>query len=178
MGFVCERRYQGADFPGKTYTTREDFEETLRKSGKLPDLRGAPIASWYLARLARLCGKRFPYSYGKVIGSDGADYWLRLHCLKRSATPIGIIQCLGKQTGISLCFQHAELLEADSVLDKFIRALLEAPQDVSRCKVIVQYTEMCDPNVAFHIPRVYGWNGLRYFNEGAPQHAIDPTEYE
>jgi hypothetical protein len=178
IAYLCERRYQGVEFPGKVYTDRKDFEQSLKDSGKLPELGRAPIACWFLARLAHLCGKRFPYSYGQVIGSDGADYWLRFFCIQRPATPIGVLHCSGKQAGITLCFQHGESQSAEVALDRFIGALLEAPQAVSRCKVIVQYTEFCDPSLAFHVPRVYGWNGLRYFNEGAPQHAIDPTEYE
>ena len=178
VAFICERHSQGIEFPGKLYTYRKDFEQTLKDSGKLPERGGAPIASWLLARLARLCGKRFPFSYGQVIGSDDADYWLHFSCIQRPATPIGVLHCGGKQTDVRLCFQRGQSQRAHPVLDTFIRALLEAPQEVSRCKVIVQYTEFCDPNLAFHIPRVYGWNGLRYFNEGAPHHAIDPTEYD
>jgi hypothetical protein len=178
FGFVCERRYQGVVFPGKAQTVRENLIQTLRESGKLPDLGGAPVASWFLARLAHLCGKRFPYSYGQVIGSDGADYWLRLFCIIRPAIPIGMLHCSGKQERITFSYQHSGWPDPNRVLEKFIEVLLESPSEVSKCKVIVQYTEFCDPNLAFHIPRVYGWNGLRYFNEGAPQHAIDPTEYE
>jgi hypothetical protein len=178
IGFLAHNRRYDPEFPGKTYTHRKDFEETLTKSGKLPDLGRAPIASWFLARLAQLCGKRFPFSYGQVIGSDGADYWLRLYCLKRPATIVGIVHCSGKQTGTRLSLQHYESQNADPVLDKFIHALLESPAELARCKVIVQYTEFTDPELKVHIPRIYGWNGLRYFNEGAPQHAIDPDEYE
>jgi hypothetical protein len=37
---------------------------------------------------------------------------------------------------------------------------------------------MTDPKVAFHIPKVYGWSGRQYLNEEAPEHAIDPSDYE
>jgi hypothetical protein len=178
IGFIAHNGRYDPEFPHRTFTERKDLEKTLRKSGKLPDLGRAPIASWYLARLAHLCGKRFPYKYGGVLGSDGADYWLRMYCLKRPATVSGILHCTGKQTEIRLSLQHQESENAAPVLDKFIRALLQAPAELSRCKVIVQYTEFTDPDLKFHIPRVYGWNGLRYFNEGAPQHAIDPDDYE
>ena len=178
VGFMCEARYQDIDLPGALTAKREHVEQELLASGMLPDLSGAPIASWLLARVARLAGKHFPYSYGQVIGSDGADYWLRFYCLSRSGSPIGLLSCLGKQAGVVLAVRHLPGLEPNPLLDSFIHSLLAAPGDVSKCKVIVQYTEMSDPEVVFHIPRVYGWDGRRFLNEGAPEHAVDPKEYE
>jgi hypothetical protein len=178
IGFLCEERYHDVDLPGAVTTKRERVDQELLAAGVLPDLSGAPVASWLLARVARLAGKRFPYSYGQVVGSDGADYWLRFYCLSRSSNPLGVLSCFGKQAGVVLAVRHPPGSEPNILLDSFIRALLAAPSDVSRCRVIVQYTEMTDPEIAFHIPRVYGWDGRRYLNEGAPEHAVDPTEYE
>jgi hypothetical protein len=178
MGFLCEDSYHDVDPPGAVTTQREHVDKELQASGALPNLAGAPVASWLLARVARLAGKRFPYSYGQVIGSDGADYWLRFYCLSRSGSPIGVLSCFGSQKEVVLAVRHAPNSEPNVVLDSFIRALLTTPGDVSRCRVIVQYTEMTDPEVAFHIPRVYGWDHNRYLNEGAPEHAVDPSEYE
>lgn len=178
VGFLCEERYHDIDLPGAVTTTRERLEQELLASGVLPEMSGAPVASWLLARVARLAGKRFPYSYGQVIGSDGADYWLRFYCLKRSGSPIGVLSCFGKQAGVVLSVRHPPDSEPKVLMDSFIRALLAAPGEVSRCRVIVQYIDMTDPEIAFHIPKVYGWDGQRYLNEGAPEHAVDPTEYE
>jgi hypothetical protein len=178
VGFMCEERYHDVDPPGAVTTKREHVDKELLATEALPDLAGAPVASWLLARVARLTGKRFPYSYGQVVGSDGADYWLRFYCLSRSGSPIGVLSCFGSQAGVVLAVRHVPSSEPNVLLDSFIRALLAAPGDVSRCRVIVQYTEMTDPEVAFHIPRVYGWNGSRYLNEGAPEHAVDPSDYQ
>ena len=85
VGFLCEERYHDVDLPGAVTTKRERVDQALLAGG-LPDLSGAPVASWLLARGARLAGKHFPYSYGQVVGSDGADYWLRFYCLSRSGS--------------------------------------------------------------------------------------------
>ncbi len=50
--------------------------------------------------------------------------------------------------------------------------------DVTRCRLVVQYTEFTDPKVAFHVPKVYGWDGRHYINEEAPEYIVDPSEYE
>jgi hypothetical protein len=178
VGFVCEQRYHDVALPGATTTHRENVDRALLASGVLPDLGGAPTASWLLARVARLAGRRFPYSYGEVVGSDGADYWLRFYCMARSGKPLGTLSCFGKTAGIAMVAQSLSGVEADLLFDSFIRSLLSAPAEVSQCRIIVQYSEMTDPEVAFHIPRVYGWDSGRYLNEGAPEHAVDPGEYE
>jgi hypothetical protein len=178
VGFVCEERYHDVDLPGARSVQRENVDQVLLAGGVLPDLRGAPAASWLLARVARLAGKRFPYSYGEVVGSDGADYWLRFYCVDCSGKPLGTLSCFGKTAGIVMVAQSLSAADPDVLLDSFIRALLAAPKEVSKCRIIVQYSEMTDPEIAFHIPRVYGWDGRRYLNEGAPEHAVDPSEYQ
>jgi hypothetical protein len=142
IGFIAHNGRFDPDFPDRTFTERKDIEKTLRDSGKLPDLGLAPIASWYLARLAYLCRKRFPHRYGQILGSDGADYWLRIYCLKRPATVMGVLHCSGRQTEIRLSLQHHKSQDAAPILDKFIRALLQSPAELARCKVIVQYTNL------------------------------------
>ena len=52
------------------------------------------------------------------------------------------------------------------------------PTPVWKAYVEHGWTEMSDPEIAFHIPRVYGWDGNRYLNEEAPEHTVDPSEYE
>jgi len=178
VGFLCEERYRDVDPPSAVTTKREHVDKDLLATGAVPDLAGASVASWLLARVARLAGKRFPYSYGQVVGSDGADYWLRFYCMSRVGSPIGVLSCFGSQAGVVLEVRHVPSSEPTVLLDAFVRALLRAPGEVSRCKVIVQCTEMTDPKVPIHIPRVYGWDGSRYLNEGAPEHAVDPSEYE
>ena len=177
-GFVCEDRYRGVELPGALSITRSSVEATLSGSGALPPLDGAPVASWLLARIAFLSAGRFPFSHGQVVGSDGAAYFLRFYCIVPTATPAGVLSCCGSSKGISFGLRHPKEQQGDQVLDAFQAVLLEHPSQVRRCRVVVQYTEMTDPEIAFHIPQVYGWDGKRYLNEQAPEHAIDPSEYQ
>lgn len=177
-GFVCEDHYRKIELPGALSLTRTAMEKSLASNEVLPRLDGAPVASWLLARIAALNAAKFPFSYGQVFGSDGADYVLRFYCIVSPTTPAGLLYCCGSSKGITFSLRHPKEQSGDKILDAFQAALLEHPTEVARCRVVVQYTEMTDPQVAFHIPRVYGCNGRRYLNEQAPEHAIDPSEYQ
>jgi hypothetical protein len=176
-GFVCEDRYRDVHFEPCAWVTRKHFEQYLTESKRLPNLDGAPVASWFLARVARLAGRKFPFSFGQVIGSDGADYWTRFFCLGRPATPVGMLHRSGSVEGIALSLGLLKPVDGEAVLEAFAEALLVMPHNVALCRVIVQYTEMTDPKVSFHVPKVYGWDGRRYIHEEAPEHIVDPSEY-
>jgi hypothetical protein len=178
FGFICEDRYQDVQFPVRASVQRENFEQDLIDSRRLPELNGAPVASWLLARIARLAGCRFPYAFGEVVGSDGADYWLRFLCMTKPAKPAGVVHCSGKADGLELSVSLIKPSDGEAILDAFTEALLQNAAEVKRCRIVVQYTEMTDPEIAFHIPKVYGWDGGRYLNESAPEHTIDPSDYE
>src|SRR5215471_4481417 len=89
--FVCEATHHDIELPGVERCVCETVHEVLASSGALPALSGAPVASWLLARLARLAGKRFPYLYGEVPGSDAGDIWVRYFVLAETGKPIGIL---------------------------------------------------------------------------------------
>jgi hypothetical protein len=148
-------------------------------AGTLPDLAGAPVASWLLARIARLAGKRFPYSYGEVAGSDAASYWVRYFVLSQAGKPVGILSVSGSARGIRLSLAHTSDVAAEAICDAFVAGLLEKPHDVARCRVVSVYTELTDPDCRFVLPRVYGWDGKRFLNETAPEHALEaPGDYD
>src|SRR5215472_11193614 len=91
LTFVCEGTCHDVDLPGSAHYHCRTAQDRLIAAGKLPDLSGAPVASWLLARIARLAGKRFPYAYGEVAGSDSASYWVRYFVLSETAKPIAIL---------------------------------------------------------------------------------------
>ena len=178
IGFVCEDRYRDVGVSDGQLINRPDIRDVLQASHKLPPLAGAPVASWVLARLALLCGRKYPFSHGQVLGSDGADYWLRFYCILRSGKPAGIVVCCGSEDHVALSSKHPKAVEGNQILDAFQNALLAEPNKVIPCRIVVQYTEFTDPEIAFHIPRAYGYDGEQFLNEQCPEHAIDPTEYD
>jgi hypothetical protein len=178
FGFVAEDRYHVVDLPGSFTSKRDALEKTFVHSGRLPNLKGAPVASWVLARLSFLAGRNFPYSYDAVIGSDGADFWLRFYCISEELSPLGLVSLTGSNRGINLWAKHLKQEDGNGICDAFIGEMIASPQSLAKCRIVVQYTEMTDPNIRFIMPRIYGWDGRKFLDGEAPEHAIDPDEYQ
>lgn len=177
--FVCEGAYHDVELPGSTRYQCRTAQELLVAAGTLPDLSGAPVASWLLARIARLAGKRFPYSYGEVAGSDAAGYWVRYFVISQKDKPVGILSVSGTAQDIKLSLAHTADTVPEEICDAFLAGLLLEPSDITRCRVVSVYTELTDPDCRFVIPRVYGWDGKRFLNETAPEHALEaPGDYD
>src|SRR5437867_4497041 len=64
----------------------DEFDLRLSDTGKVPDLAGAPIASWLLARLARLTDDRL--GLGGVEYSDGGGYMVEFVVNLLPAAPV------------------------------------------------------------------------------------------
>ncbi len=62
----------------------------------------------------------------------------------------------------------------EEICDAFLAGLLDAPGDIARCRVVSVYTELTDVDCRFVLPRVNGWDGKRFPNETAPEHALEP----
>ena len=177
FGFVAEAGYWAMALPKTSTTKYPDFHLTLSDSGQLPDLKGAPIASWVLARLAFLSGRKFPYAYGEVTGSDGGDLWLRYYVLSDDLALRGMITLSCSHLLVNLWVDHFRQEDGLAMYEEFIQALLENPLALKKCRIVVQYTEMTDPNFNWIMPRIHGWDGHRFLYGEAPEHAIDPDEH-
>jgi hypothetical protein len=178
--FVCEGTHHDVDLPGSKHYEYGKAQELLLSAGNLPELAGAPVASWVLARIARLAGKRFPYTYGQVAG-EAARYWVRYFVVSESGKPIGILLLSGNAHEIRISLRHSNNLDLDpeQICQAFLTGLLEKPTDVARCRVVSVFTELIDIDSRFAIPRVYGWDGKRFLNETAPEHAPEaPGDYD
>jgi hypothetical protein len=177
--FVCEGGYHDVDLPGSARYECRTAQGLLSAPGTLPELSGAPVASWLLARIARLAGKRFPHSYGEVLGSDAATYWVRFFVVAGAGKPVAILSVSGNARGIRISLAHTGDAAPEEICGAFVAGLLEKPADIARCRVVSVYTELTDPDCRFAIPRVYGWDGKRFLNETAPEHALEaPGDYD
>jgi hypothetical protein len=177
--FVCEGTHHDVDLPGSKHYDYRKAQELLLSAGNLPELAGAPVASWVLARIARLAGKRFPYTYGQVAG-EAAHYWVRYFVVSESGKPIGILLLSGNAHEIRISLAHSHLDPGpEQICQAFLAGLLEKPTDVARCRVVSVFTELTDIDSRFAIPRVYGWDGKRFLNETAPEYAPEtPGDYD
>jgi hypothetical protein len=116
--------------------TDDDFGHRLVGSGRLPDLDGAPIASWVAARLCRLLGG-LPVWASEQLGDEGA-YRFTFLVFGLDRSQLGIVEVLGDRTGVSTC---CESLDAASVLAELAATLLAEPAAVAECRVVVRVAE-------------------------------------
>jgi hypothetical protein len=178
VGFVCDTRFTDAQLPGASATSNAHYDQVLAASGRLPDLNGAPVASWVLARLAKLSSQRFPYEHGQVFGSDGGDFWFRFIAFTLELRPLGTLTLLADASSVKLWAQISPASESQRVIDGFTSCLLAEPQGLARCQLTVAYTNFADPNQWKRLPFVFGWDGQRFLARHAPEHAVSPDDFQ
>jgi len=180
VGFVCNARHVDAKLAGTTDLSDQDYANFLSASGRLPDLNGAPVSAWVLARLAALCGPRFPFAYEQVCGSDGDNYWISFlsFATEGSVRPTGKLNVQGGRSTVALYASAAPPHTPEQLRDAFSTALLSFPGNVRRCRLIVVYTLIDDKDHWRYIPYALGWDGTQYIYQNSPQHAIVPEDYE
>ena len=178
IGFVCNSNFTDAQLPGTCTTSLTDFHKTLSESGRLPDLGGAPVASWVLARLAALSAKRFPYHVGQIFGSDGGDYWLQFIAFTPKFQPLGLVSLSGGETAVQIWAQISPASESERVLAAFTETILVNPTDLTRTSLIVVCTDLADPNLWKKMPFIFGWDGKRFLCEHAPEYAVNAEDRE
>lgn len=178
--FVCDRKVTNVQLPGSVSLQANDAATMLRESKRLPELNGAPVAAWTLARLAALAGARFPFTYGQIVGSDGDDFWIMALAFSsvRAIKPIGSISLLGSRTYVKLWINVIAPYTPEQVRDAFVSYLLDAPKDLRRATVTVVYTSVDDPNHGKHVPYTLGWDGSSFVFREAPERAIFPEDLD
>ena len=180
LRFVCDTHYVNASLPGALNVPYNDLGDTLLASGQLPLLGEVPIAAWVLARAAALSGRRFPFRYGEVRGSDGDDYWLEFIAFSRGdlVRPVGTLAVLGSRTEVRLLVNAAPPYSPLQLKEEFTRALLSSPSELRPSCVVVVYTSIEDEEHWRHVPYTLGWDGSRFLFQESPEHTIFPDETE
>ncbi len=180
VGFVCNDTHVSDHLPGAVRQKYEDFDATLKASGRLPRLGKAPISAWMLARLAALCGRRFPYEDGEECGSDGDDYFVSLIAFAAGATirPIGCVSVFGGRENVTVDVEAAPPHSVQQLHDSFLGALLSDPKDVGIIRIVIVYTSLEDPDHWKHVPYTLGWDGSKYLFHDSPEYTISAEDYE
>jgi hypothetical protein len=169
----------------------EEFDLRLSNTGRVPDLGGAPIASWLLARLERLLG---PVVAGKEYNDGGGYmvefvvYAVHVEPEKPKANfvqpllfdmaalgvhiepdkPVASFQFQADMQGAAVLGYRAVDCSGEDVLAALAAAFLAAPEDLVPCKVAVIDPEWkADPET--YKPRPvkgsrnwYGWDGSQF----------------
>jgi hypothetical protein len=175
---------------------REAFQEDafdlrLTDTGKVPDLGGAPIASWLLARLARLTDDRL--GLAGVEDADGGGYMVEFVVYRLPAapdpmqpllfnmdevdsdvvpdSPVASFQFQADMEGAAVLGHRAADCTAEEVLDALATALLAAPADLMPRELSVRDPEWeLDPEMYRPRPEEgscnwYGWDGFVYLGK-------------
>ncbi len=138
----------------------EDLDARLLARG-LPDLNGAPVASWAFARLGALVGgedatRRLALDPDTVEHVDDALFVIDF-VVRASGAPVAKVQLQGGTIGVALL---GVARDATAVLEAFEAALLAAPGEVAVCRVLT-----LDPTQGADAPiHAYGFDGARYLS--------------
>ncbi len=161
VGFVCEQTYRHLEWPLAQRSFRTNVCSEFTDHPGFPDLKGAPLASWFFARVAFLVGDRFPYQFGEVLCTNPVNALVRFYCLTRLGNPMGLLSCTGEANKFSLNLLHGPDMDGLLVLRAFMEALLCEPGWVAKVRLIASSTEGLEKR---HLPRVYGWDGEKYLS--------------
>ena len=174
--FLTDRSLE--QMPGSVFCPPLDFLEVARSDSRLPNLSGAPVASWLLARICSMTRGRTPYSYDFVQGSDGNDFYLGFTCHLDDGTLVGSVSFFASADHITLHASAVPPVNAESLREAIRKAVFASPHRVARSRVTVTWTSGELEAARTSTPRVYGFDGDRYLDELAPQHTIDWSEYD
>ncbi len=149
------------------------FDLRLARTGKIPDLGGAPIASWLLARFARLTDDGL--GLAGVEHNDGGGYVIEFVVYRiysewedpqatfvqpllfdvaelgvdvEPEKPVASFQFQATMEGAVVLGQRAHDCPAEEVLEALAAALLAAPTELLRRQLAVKDPEWkCDPEM-------------------------------
>jgi hypothetical protein len=142
---------------------REIDEQSLDR--KLAPPPGAPLASWLLARLTRLCQAAVEPGEGAparlleqredtVEVCEGGVYVVDF-VLRQDGRPAGKVQLQAGRAGAALLGVAA--MDTDDPVGAFVAALQASPTDVAFCSVQVRDPDWPEGEVV-----TYGYDGERY----------------
>jgi hypothetical protein len=169
-----------------------DFDLRLTRTGRVPDLGGSPIASWLLARLARLTDDRL--GLASRCDTDGGGYVVdfvvyRVHVAWEDEAalgqrflfnmeefqrpvepehPIASFQFQADMEGAAVLGRRAADCPGEEVLEAFAAAIIAAPTDLLPRQLVVKDPEWkLDPEMYRPRPvkgsrNSYGWDGVQF----------------
>jgi hypothetical protein len=161
------------------YLEDDAFDLRLTSTGSVPDLDGSPIASWLLARLARLTDDelglaeredtdgggyvvefvmyRVSIDWAEEAASSGQRFLFNVAEFQRPVEleiPIASFQFQADMEGAAVIGRRAVDCLADEVLEAFAAAILAAPADLRPRELIVRDPEWkLDPEM--YTPRPF-----------------------
>jgi hypothetical protein len=163
LGFVVDRLHMPARFSDARSIDQPGFAAVLESSRKLPSLGPAPVASWLVARLFQLTRERLRFEPQDRIYNDGGGYSLNFVAFTRELKPAAFFDIHGDSAGVRVWGTCAAEFSPAAILQAFIAAILESPDDLMICRLVTVDTDPPDlEKRRFGKPQVYGWDGNRF----------------
>jgi hypothetical protein len=144
----------------------DDFDLRLTSTGRVPDLNGSPLASWLLARLARLTDDelgladredidgggyvvefvvyRVNVDWEEKTANSGQQFLFNMAEFQRPVEleiPVASFQFQANMEGAAVVGRRAADCPADEVLKAFAAAILAAPADLLPRELVVRDPE-------------------------------------
>ncbi len=143
----------------------DDFGLYLSKFGAVPDLAGAPVASWLLARIGRMTDDApgVPL-YGRE-WVDGGGWMTEFVVYIEPDQPVGAFQLQADVESAAVIGDRTANVQADEILDALASAIMSEPLGLARCELTVIDPEwkhdpaMYDPRPVRGTRNHYGWDG-------------------
>jgi hypothetical protein len=163
-----DRTFRGGD---KLQELVDDtFDLRLTNTGRVPNLDGAPVASWLLARLGKLTDEGMACLFGEE-SNDGGGYAIAFFALDEREDLAAEFQLQGNSMGAAVFGDCVSTCSPEDVLQALAQALLANPEELVPCELSVIDLEWFEEPGAY-TPRPdsdsrnkYGWDRSQFFGK-------------
>jgi len=163
FGFLIDRSHVPVGAIADVRTVREDgIADMLESTGRLPNLGGAPVASWLLPRLVDATHGGINLDDCEHLRNDGGGIHLQWAAFTRAIKPRAFFRVNCYSNRITTHGQCMPNTDPTELVSAFFAPLLEQPTALATFRVSV--TDM-DPPTAHGKPGrryVFGWDGVKF----------------
>jgi hypothetical protein len=162
LTFTADDGYTEVEIDGGAELHEEELDRAILATARVPDLNGAPLASWILARIAHLVGARLGSTAVEVC--EGGVFVLDFVLSDATGERIGKVQVQAGWIGAGVLGVVAASVRPELVVRALVSVLAAEPESVGLCEIrVVDSAEENDPGSRTHR---YGFDGRRYLADG------------
>ena len=152
--FLLDDAHTALDIQERRQFDDHELGTRFLGTGQVPNIGSAPLASWFIARLAAMTDGKLGLFNGGEQHVDGGNCCLELLIFTSDQKPVGSMQIqAGEEIVLFGWCGAAE--DPESILGEFVNAFLASPSDVREFSVRVRNPENGSR-------RVYGYDGSKY----------------
>ena len=163
FGFLIDRSHTHIASTADLRAFRDDFiADVLDASGRLPNLNGAPVASWFLPRLVEVTRAGINLDDQEQLHNDGGGIYLEWVAFTKAFKPRSFFNVRCYSNRIVMDGKCMANTEPGELVAAFLASLLEAPGVLRKWRVSV--IDVDPPKGPGKLGRkyVFGWDGRRF----------------